>query len=402
MDDARDVSECRSPGVFRPAPGRNLGVVLVVRSLKCTAAGTHRTSLSLIHSPRNTLPSRLAVGASCFPHPKKEGLEYEWSHDGAIVRVLARTRVRAFTLIELLVVIAIIAVLIALLLPAVQAAREAARRIQCTNNLKQLALGCMNYESSNQCFPMQAQNQSTGGNLGTASWIPGTFQFTEQLPLFNALNFSVDMLSSNTPGGWMNSTVALSNIAVLQCPSENRTQGQYPFLALPGMFYGMSNYCGNYGGPGPISMLSGTIIPANNNDIGSAPLPGTTTAGPNPYGSVSVGAGQHCIDHRWNVEHRDGQRATTRYTVTVSVAHQRRRREQLQSLLDPQQDFIATGLGTGPAGALVMYQACSSRTWNAGRPLLRQCRTVARGRTELVDVAVVQPLRHAEPVQLHE
>src|SRR4051794_15647929 len=91
------------------------------------------------------------------------------SSPGGSTMRLSRARVRAFTLIELLVVIAIIAVLIALLLPAVQQAREAARRTQCKNNLKQYGLGLHNYHDTCNGFPIAGQGSTVatdkeGGN----------------------------------------------------------------------------------------------------------------------------------------------------------------------------------------------------------------------------------------------
>ena len=104
---------------------------------------------------------------------------------------------RAFTLIELLVVIAIIAVLIALLLPAVQAAREAARRAQCTNNMKQLALACHNYESSNGSFPMGdhiGRNTNGSGMRQDFGHFVALLPFYEGGTIWNAMNCSLTAL----------------------------------------------------------------------------------------------------------------------------------------------------------------------------------------------------------------
>ena len=110
----------------------------------------------------------------------------------------ARTPVRGFTLIELLVVISIIGVLISLLLPAVQSAREALRRAQCVNNLKQIGLALFNYESSVGAFPpgyidyQNNPNNTPDLDMGPGwGWAAMSLPFLEQQPLYNAINFKL-------------------------------------------------------------------------------------------------------------------------------------------------------------------------------------------------------------------
>ncbi len=154
---------------------------------------------------------------------------------------------RAFTLIELLVVIAIIAVLIALLLPAVQAAREAARRIQCTNNLKQMGLAVHNYHSAQNVIVTgrvfsigtyaNGNGQCSGNVLNGCQdtpWFVLLLPYYEQLTTSNAFNYS---LGSSGPllgpsglplGLFANSTVTVSKLGMFQCPSDRDTPYTWP------------------------------------------------------------------------------------------------------------------------------------------------------------------------------
>jgi prepilin-type N-terminal cleavage/methylation domain-containing protein/prepilin-type processing-associated H-X9-DG protein len=185
---------------------------------------------------------------------------------------------RGFTLIELLVVIAIIAVLIALLLPAVQAAREAARRIQCVNNLKQLGIAMHNYHDTLGSFPIGRQgiNRPTGslgypGDLtGTnhrRTWALSILPYIEQTTIANAVNFNIAY--SDASHG--NDTALTTELAGFLCPSDPNSgvvnAGAFKFhLANYMVNWGNTHYdqagvTGEdpYNGPapgGPVSFLS--------------------------------------------------------------------------------------------------------------------------------------------------
>ncbi|WP_422932011.1 DUF1559 domain-containing protein [Singulisphaera sp. PoT] len=174
---------------------------------------------------------------------------------------------RGFTLIELLVVIAIIAILIALLLPAVQSAREAARRAQCTNNLKQIGLAMANYADVNGTTPLhQYRNFSKGS--GSHSFLCGLMAFMEGGTMYNSINFSYTdqwvysgPLSGPDPTDY---TVNKSSVATFLCPSDgvtNTCSGDPTCTYRPGNF----NYVGNTGHPRNI------LLPGDSPNGGNVP-----------------------------------------------------------------------------------------------------------------------------------
>jgi prepilin-type N-terminal cleavage/methylation domain-containing protein/prepilin-type processing-associated H-X9-DG protein len=172
---------------------------------------------------------------------------------------------RAFTLIELLVVIAIIAILIALLLPAVQSAREAARRTQCVNNLKQIGLAIHNYEGSIRSYPLGtiAAPWPSDPNLSQGNYRWGALAcltpFLEQSGIFNSLNFSFPLYGESVPV--LSSQVYPANTSVVNtmvgmflCPSDNmqRLTTADGFLGGVGRQFAPTNYqfCAGSGSSG--------------------------------------------------------------------------------------------------------------------------------------------------------
>lgn len=176
------------------------------------------------------------------------------------------TQRKGFTLVELLVVIAIIGMLVGLLLPAVQQAREAARRMQCNNNLKQIGLACMNHESGNQIFPSGGWNQSYVGdpNKGfgkgqPGSWIYSLLPFMEQNAIYQLGSTTTN---SNTLQKLDTDDCLSTPLKAFICPSR-RTEKVYPLSTTS---YSNSNFSASEGAKSDYAACYGsTHFEVNNN-----------------------------------------------------------------------------------------------------------------------------------------
>jgi prepilin-type N-terminal cleavage/methylation domain-containing protein/prepilin-type processing-associated H-X9-DG protein len=162
---------------------------------------------------------------------------------------------RGFTLVELLVVIAIIGILVALLLPAIQAAREAARRTQCLNHLKQIALAAHNYHDSKRTFPL-GMDMMPGLNMTRATFFIRLLPHIEQGNLYDQWNFTSP--TANVTSNLMTSLTA-TQIPVFLCPSDQFQENPFQLPGGPQAFpsqtaagaaagwYSGTSYAGNYG-----------------------------------------------------------------------------------------------------------------------------------------------------------
>lgn len=225
----------------------------------------------------------------------------------------ARASRSGFTLVELLVVIAIIGILIALLLPAVQAAREAARRSQCSNNLKQVVLGLHNYHDTHRVFPpgfidsdptYTAGSQGVMQNVNGLAWSTFILPFIEQAPLY-------DQVQSQTLGfarhwerdfGGASAPIPASRegVSVYSCPSDTMS-----LINTKRGNYGKNNYLGNSGNAAAIDRkgifwVNSAVRMADIRDGTSNAVMVIERTGTRELANTSCGVGAAAVACDWN------------------------------------------------------------------------------------------------------
>jgi prepilin-type N-terminal cleavage/methylation domain-containing protein len=235
------------------------------------------------------------------PIPALEGALIPMAEGGWAMKTYPRLRSLGFTLVELLVVIAIIGILVAMLLPAVQSAREAGRRIQCANNLKQLGIALQNYHDTHDSFPCgySAPAGTTvfnGGDYRGKSWFVLTLPFLEQQTLYDKIDFNARLDPPSAPpapeSAGNNAAIATSVLKAFLCPSDgNNRQGKmggrsdYPMPTPnnPSNEWGVTNYKGCTG----MNWGWGTFNPV------------TSTASPFPGSTNGLDEGNGLIPRNW-------------------------------------------------------------------------------------------------------
>ena len=177
-----------------------------------------------------------------------------------------RSRLRGFTLVELLVVIAIIGILIALLLPAVQAAREAARRAECTNNLKQIGLALANYETGLRCYPpgrlgRDGSSSPTPDRVGTSGLVMVLPQLELQT-LYDRFDFTDGPWAYSSTWVAVNAEAIGQSVDTFLCPSD--TSEPYSEQPAIGSTYDTG---GNPAATGNYALCTGSLGPPNSTEV---------------------------------------------------------------------------------------------------------------------------------------